>query len=99
MRNVKTHFNKFKFDVLFTFYDDIQDINPVGEFITSREWNLCYNEKLQLWTTRYSWIPLMSENISNVFFTNNKEDSNQNDKQNGSQEQDKREEQNQGVSM
>lgn len=75
LRNVKTHFNKFKFDVLFTFYDDIQDINPVGEFITSREWNLCYNEKLQLWTTRYSWIPLMSENISNVFFTNNKEDS------------------------
>lgn len=75
VRNVKTHYNKFKFDVMFTFYDDVKESNNVGELITSKEWNLCYNEKLQLWTTRYSWIPLMSENISNVYFSSNKEDS------------------------
>lgn len=75
VRNVKTHYNKFKFDVMFTFYDDVKESNNIGELITSKEWNLCYNEKLQLWTTRYSWIPLMSENISNVYFSSNKEDS------------------------
>lgn len=75
IRNVKTHYNKFKFDVMFTFYDDIKENNNIGQLVTSREWNLCYNEKLQLWTTRYSWVPLLSENISNVFFSNNKEDS------------------------
>ena len=75
VRNVKAHYNKFKFDVMFTFYDDVKESNNIGELITSKEWNLCYNEKLQLWTTRYSWIPLMSENISNVYFSSNKEDS------------------------
>lgn len=74
LRNVKSHYNKFKYDVLFTFYDDVNITNVLGEIVKTKEWNLCYNERLQLWITRYSWIPLMSENISNVFFTSNKED-------------------------
>lgn len=75
LRNVKSHFNKFKFDLMFTFYDDITDLSEAGEIIKSREWNLCYNEKLELWTTRYSWIPLVSENIGNVYFSYNKNSS------------------------
>lgn len=77
LRNVKTHFNKFKFDIMFTFYDDITESNELGEAIKSREWNLCYNEKLELWITRYSWTPLISENIGNVYFSYNKDSSKQ----------------------
>lgn len=35
LKNVKTHFNNYKGDVMFTFYNG------------SKEWNLCYNERLQ----------------------------------------------------
>jgi len=37
IRNVKTHYNAFKSDVMFTFYDDINTIEE-------KVWNLCYNE-------------------------------------------------------
>lgn len=59
-KNVKTHFNKYKGDVMFTFYND------------SKEWNLCYNERIQKWTTRYSWIPVYSANIYNSFVSTDK---------------------------
>ena len=62
IKNVKTHYNAFKGDVMFTFYND------------DKEWNLCYNEKLNKFITRYSWTPVMSENINNIFFSFNKED-------------------------
>ena len=59
LRNVKTHFNNNKGDVIFTFYNEGKDTS----------WSICYNERLDKWITRYSWIPLFSENIDNQFFT------------------------------
>ena len=56
-RNVKTHYNNYKGDVMFTFYNK------------DKIWNLCYNERLQKWITKYSWTPLYSENINNIFYT------------------------------
>lgn len=62
VRNVKTHYNKFKHDVMFTFYDNLYDFEE-------KAWNLCYNEQLQKWITFYSWIPSYSENIYNQYFS------------------------------
>lgn len=62
VRNVKTHFNRFKNDVMFTFYDD-----TVG--FEEKVWNICYNEILDTWVTFYSWLPSYSENIDNIYFS------------------------------
>lgn len=62
IRNVKTHFNKFKNDVMFTFYDNLYGFEE-------KVWNLCYNENLQKWITFYSWVPSYSENIYNQYFS------------------------------
>ena len=59
LRNVKTHYNNYKGDIMFTFYNDDED----------EEWNVCYNERLDKWATRYSWIPLYSENVNNVYYS------------------------------
>ena len=62
LRNVKTHYNNNKKDVMFTFYDDVfQDEEKV--------WNLCYNELLGSFITFYSWVPSYSANIDTKFFT------------------------------
>lgn len=55
--NVKTHYNNYKGDVMFTFYNE------------GIEWNLCYNERQALWVTRYDWLPLFSGNINNTFYS------------------------------
>lgn len=57
VRNVKTHFNAFKNDVMFTFYNK------------DKVWNICYNEVQNLWVTRYSWTPLFSGNLYNSYFS------------------------------
>lgn len=57
LRNVKTHFNNYKGDVMFTFYNG------------DKVWNLCFNERLEKWITKYSWTPLASENINNIFLS------------------------------
>lgn len=62
IRNVKTHYNASKHDVMFTFYD------TVG-VIEEKCWNICYNELLQKWITFYSWLPIESANIYNTMFT------------------------------
>lgn len=69
LKNVKTHYNNNKKDVMFTFYDDIyQDEEKV--------WNLCYNELLGgAFITFYSWLPSYSENIDTQFFTFNRKTS------------------------
>ena len=59
LRNVKTHYNNYKGDIMFTFYNDTED----------EEWNICYNERLDKWSTRYSWIPLYSDNVNNVYYS------------------------------
>lgn len=68
IRNVKSHYNAFKKDVMFTFYDDLN----IKE---EKVWNLCYNEIMQKFTTFYSWIPSYSENINNIFFSFDRETS------------------------
>jgi uncharacterized phage-like protein YoqJ len=61
IKNCKTHYNQFKKDVIFTFYNK------------DKEWSLCFNEDLQNFTTFYSWTPLFSENIDNIYFSFDKE--------------------------
>lgn len=55
--NVKTHYNENKNDVMFVFYTN------------ENTWNLCYNEKLNLFVCKYTWIPLLSENINNIYYS------------------------------
>ena len=31
--------------------------------------NICFNERPNLWTTRYDWTPLISENIHGKFYS------------------------------
>ena len=62
LRNIKTHFNSYKQDIIFTFYDLTRNNEETL-------WSLCYNEKLARWITRYDWIPLTSSAISNIFFS------------------------------
>ncbi len=59
IKNVKTHYNNNKGDVMFTFYNESEDTT----------WNMCYNERMGKWITRYSWTPLYSENIDNIFYS------------------------------
>ena len=62
IRNVKTHYNAFKGDIMFTFYDDVDTIEE-------KAWNLCFNEPLEKFITFYSWVPSYSANINNIFFS------------------------------
>ncbi len=62
VRNVKTHYNANKNDVMFTFYDQKYGFED-------KAWNLCYNEINKAFTTFYSWLPSYSANIDNIFFT------------------------------
>ena len=68
IRNVKTHYNAFKHDVMFTFYDNLHGFEE-------KIWNLCYSEILQTWITFYSWVPSYSENIYNQYFSFNRDTS------------------------
>ena len=68
IRNVKTHFNKFKNDVMFTFYDNLYGFEE-------KVWNLCFNENKDKWITFYSWVPSYSENIYNQYFSFNRDTS------------------------
>ena len=62
IRNVKTVYNSYKRDVMFTFYD-----NTYG--FEEKVWNLCWNELLQKFITFYSWVPSHMENINNIPFS------------------------------
>ena len=62
VRNVKTHYNAYKQDLMFTFYDNLYGFEE-------KAWNICFNEILGKWITLYSWIPSCSANIDNIFFS------------------------------
>lgn len=62
IRNVKSHYNAFKKDIMFTFYN--------GDV----KWNLCFNELLNTFVTLYSWYPSFSANINNIFLSFDLED-------------------------
>lgn len=65
IRNVKTCYNSFKRDVMFTFYDNLQGFEE-------KVWNICWNEMLQMFVTFYSWVPSYMENINNLPFSFNR---------------------------
>ena len=62
IRNVKSHYNKYKQDIMFTFYDNLYGFEE-------KVWNICFNELLNKWITFYSWVPSYSENIYNQYFS------------------------------
>lgn len=62
IRNIKAHYNKFKGDIMFTFYDNLYGFEE-------KVWNLCWNELSSKWITFYSWVPSYSENIYNQYFS------------------------------
>lgn len=68
IRNIKTFYNSYKRDVLFTFYD-----NTYG--YQEKVWNLCFNELLNKFITFYSWVPSFMENINNIPFSFNRDTS------------------------
>jgi hypothetical protein len=68
VRNVKGHYNAFKQDVMFTFYDDLYGFEE-------KVWNVCYNEVMQKFITFYSWVPSYSANIDNIHFSFNRDTS------------------------
>lgn len=68
VRNVKGHYNAFKQDVMFTFYDDLYGFEE-------KVWNVCYNEVTQKFITFYSWVPSYSANIDNIHFSFNRDTS------------------------
>ena len=65
IRNVKTTYNAFKRDVMFTFYDDL-----IGT--EEKVWNLCYNLLLKKFITFYSWVPSFMASINNIPFSFNR---------------------------
>jgi hypothetical protein len=65
LKNVKTHYNNNKKDIMFTFYDDVYEDEE-------NVWSLCFNEILEEFITFYSWVPSYSENINTQFFTFNR---------------------------
>ena len=80
IRNIKSHYNAQKNEVMFTYYDN-SDIFNKGLVDTVRngvtytnkynyiQWNLAYNEINKCFITFYSWLPAYSENIDNTFYS------------------------------
>ena len=62
IRNVKTVYNAFKRDIIFTFYDNLYGQEEVA-------WSLCFNEYTETFVTFYSWLPSAMENIDNMAFS------------------------------
>lgn len=91
LKNISTHYNAGKSDVMFTLYYKKKIITKPAEYdecgktVIEEEqftydkdeyaWNLCYNEILQKFQTFYSWIPIQSANIDNVMYSFDRETS------------------------
>ena len=87
LRNVKSHYNQTKSDVMFTFYMDITHdrITETNENEKRKydevAWSLCLNEitsdqssgNSANFVTFYSWIPLESFNLNNKFYSFDRE--------------------------
>lgn len=58
--NVRTHYNNFKGDVIFTFYKG------------DKAYSICYNELTKTWISRYTWMPLLTANIDNHLYSFNR---------------------------
>jgi hypothetical protein len=74
--NVKTHYNAFKKDVIFTYYKDIPERDDEGKIVkwkAGTTWSLCYNLVTQTFVTFYDWYPVESCNVDNIYFSFDKE--------------------------
>lgn len=60
--NVKIHYNAFKQDVIFIFY------NNIGE-TDEKRFAITFNEQLNKFVSFNSWYPSFSDNINNIFFS------------------------------
>lgn len=83
LRNIKSHYNQTKADVIFTFYMDMEHDRLVETSEEERKkydeeaWSLCLNEIISdqssgnsaNFVTFYSWIPLESFNLNNKFYS------------------------------
>ena len=58
--DIRTHYNGKKGDLMFTWYNK------------EKIYSICYNERQNLWVTRYDWTPIVSENINDEFYSLNK---------------------------
>lgn len=63
--DVRTHYNAFKGDLMFTWYITKQLEGETIKYL----WNICYNERQNVWVTRYGWVPIISENINDSFYS------------------------------
>ena len=72
--NVKTHYNAFKKDVIFTYYKDKWN-EEEQKWEPGTTWSLCYNIATGrgMFTTFYDWYPVESCNVDNIFFSFDKE--------------------------
>lgn len=66
IKQVRTHYNLRKMDVMFTYIYTKDDKTEC--------FNLCFNEILNIFVCKYSWMPLVSENINNEFVSFNRDD-------------------------
>ena len=85
LKNVKTHYNQTKSDVIFTFYMDKESterrLGPNDEQLDEHAWSICLNEITSdqstsnsgNFVTFYSWIPLESFNLNNKFYSFDRE--------------------------
>jgi hypothetical protein len=73
--NIKTHFNAYKNDVIFTYYNDkpIYTDGVITGWEPGLSWSLCYNQVLDKFITFYDWYPVESSNIDNIYFSFDKE--------------------------
>lgn len=61
LKDIRTHYNAKKGDLMFT-WDD-KNSNSL--------YSICYNERQNIWTTKYDWKPVVSENINDSFYSLN----------------------------
>ena len=85
LKNVKTHYNQTKSDIIFTFYMDKESterrLGPDDEQLDEHAWSICLNEITSdqstsssgNFVTFYSWIPLESFNLNNKFYSFDRE--------------------------
>ena len=63
IKDIRTHYNAKKGDLMFT-WDDKE---------TNSLYSICFNERQNIWTTKYNWKPVVSDNINDSFYSLNSE--------------------------
>ena len=61
LKDIRTHYNSKKGDLIFTWNDENGNVL----------YSICYNERQNIWVTRYDWKPIVSENINDSFYSLN----------------------------